>query len=77
MGGIIAYPKELNTLGDHIRARRLDLGLLQKDVALILNVCEDTVTAWETGRSTPAKRLIGHISKFLGYKAMITSCRKG
>lgn len=27
------YPKQINSLGDHIRARRLDLNLLQKQVA--------------------------------------------
>jgi hypothetical protein len=27
------YPKQVNTLGDHIRKKKLDLGLLQKEVA--------------------------------------------
>lgn len=30
------YPNALRTLGDHIRARRLDLGLRQKDVATLI-----------------------------------------
>jgi hypothetical protein len=29
------YPKEINTLGDHLRSRRLDLELLQSDVARV------------------------------------------
>ena len=37
-----AYPRELKTLGDHLRKRRLDLGLLQPDVALELRVNEMT-----------------------------------
>src|ERR1700720_743605 len=32
------YPKELKTLGDHIRRRRLDLGLLQRQVAQLISV---------------------------------------
>jgi len=63
----LLYPIELNTLGDHIRKRRLELGLLQRDVAKIMGVCEDTITGWETGRSNPSKRLIGSIIKFLNY----------
>lgn len=33
-----AYPAESKTLGDHLRKKRLDLGLFQKDVARILGV---------------------------------------
>ena len=47
------YPKELNTLGDHIRARRLNLGLLQKDVAEIIGVTTDTITNWDKNRLDP------------------------
>src|ERR1041384_3283093 len=38
-----AYPRELRTLGDRLRKRRLDLGLRQKDVAGLLEVDEMTV----------------------------------
>ena len=38
-----AYPTSILTIGDHIRTRRLDLGLYQKDVARMMNVKEDTV----------------------------------
>jgi hypothetical protein len=37
-----AYPVSLNNIRDHIRKRRLDVKLLQKDVAAILSV--DTMT---------------------------------
>lgn len=37
------YPKILKTLGDHIRKKRLDLGLLQKDVAKIIGTTESTI----------------------------------
>jgi transcriptional regulator with XRE-family HTH domain len=62
-----AYPKEINTLGDHIRKRRLDLGLLQREVADRIGVNKDTIYNWETNRTEPEVRLIPHIIDFLGY----------
>ena len=41
---VFGYPPELNTLGDHVRAARLDRGLFQKDVAKLVGVCTNTVT---------------------------------
>ncbi len=55
------------TLGDHLRKRRLDLGLLQKDVARQLGANVNTVTNWEVGRSAPALRYIPGIIRFLSY----------
>jgi hypothetical protein len=39
----LPYPHQLNTLGDHLRTWRLDLGLLQKELAEKLGVDEMTV----------------------------------
>jgi ribosome-binding protein aMBF1 (putative translation factor) len=61
-----SYPKELKTLGDRIRMRRLDLGLRQRDVAQLLGVHVTTVTNWEVGRSEPATRHVPTVSSFLG-----------
>ncbi len=61
------YPKELNTIGDHIRAWRLDNKLLQVDVAEILSVCEDTVTGWEIRNTVPSIGQIPGIVKMIGY----------
>ena len=61
------YPKEINTLGDHIRTRRLDLELLQKEVADQFGVDETTITAWERNATAPAVRFIPAIIQFLGY----------
>jgi DNA-binding transcriptional regulator YiaG len=63
----LAYPKSLTTLGDHIRKRRLDLGLWQKDVAATLGVTESTVTNWELNRVTPEFTYLPKIITFLGY----------
>ena len=62
-----AYPRELRTLGDHIRKKRLDLGLLQKEVARLLGVDTDSVTNWEKNRYVPRRHLIPRIVEFLGY----------
>ena len=62
-----AYPDELKTLGDHILTRRLDLGLLQKDVAEIIGVTKSTVCYWENGRTEPEFWHLPKIVEFLGY----------
>jgi transcriptional regulator with XRE-family HTH domain len=67
-----AYPKELNTLGDHLRKKRLDLKLLQKDVAKIIGVEEATIWNWENNRSSPKLRHIPKIIEFLGYTPLNT-----
>jgi transcriptional regulator with XRE-family HTH domain len=61
------YPRELKTIGDHIRKRRLDLGLQQTQVALLICVDKTTVMNWERGHRTPAIRHIPAIIRFLGY----------
>ncbi len=61
-----AYPLHLKTLGDHIRQRRLDLGLHQKDVAARFNATTSTVTNWERNRSSPRLYLLPKVFEFLG-----------
>jgi len=63
----IHYPKEINTLGDHIRARRLDLKLPQRQVADQIGVDEATITNWESNASLPAIRYMPAVIRFLGY----------
>ena len=62
-----AYPLELKTAGDHLRKKRLDLKLLQREVALILGVEEATIWNWENNYSSPKLHYIPGIIKFLGY----------
>jgi transcriptional regulator with XRE-family HTH domain len=61
------YPKELKTVGDHLRARRLDLKLLQKDVGQRIGGSVSDVWNWENNRVTPAVKFIPAIIAFLGY----------
>jgi len=62
-----AYPVSLTTLGDHIRKRRLDLKLLQKDVAVMLAVDTMTVNNWERNRCHPRLYLFPRIVQLFGY----------
>jgi transcriptional regulator with XRE-family HTH domain len=61
------YPIEIKHLGDHIRRRRLDLGLLQKDLAEQIGVHEQTIQHWETGETAPALRRLPAVIRFLGF----------
>ena len=55
------------TLGDHIRRRRLELGLEQRELARQLGADEMTVCNWEKGRTFPSIRFLPRIVRFLGY----------
>ena len=55
-----------STLGEHIRKRRLDLGLLQVEVAARIGVTESTVWNWEHG-TKPELIHIPTVLAFLGY----------
>ncbi|MBI4220347.1 MAG: helix-turn-helix domain-containing protein [Chloroflexi bacterium] len=61
-----AYPTELKSIGDHIRKRRLDLGLPQREVAERIGVAETTVWDWENNRS-PEIHVMPRVIAFLGY----------
>ena len=63
--GPTSLPTGLKTLGDHLRKRRLELGLRQKDVAKALSVDETTVNNWERHRTEPTARLTLRIVRFL------------
>ncbi len=60
------YPVAIAKLGDHIRKRRLDLGLLQIEVAKMIGVTESTVWNWEHG-TEPELIHIPAVIAFLGY----------
>ena len=62
-----SYPEDPQTLGEHIKKRRLELGLTQAEAARRLKVNPWTVLNWETGRSEPPIRSMPAILAFLGY----------
>ena len=58
---------EPRSLGEHIRKRRLDLRLSQKEVARRLGWSWRTIFNWENGKTKPAIESIPAIIGFLGY----------
>ena len=58
--------REPVTLGDHLRRRRIELELYQKDVAAKLGVTTSTVWNWENTGSVDL-RFIPRVINFLGY----------
>jgi transcriptional regulator with XRE-family HTH domain len=60
----------LKTLGDHIRKRRLDLGLLQKEVAEQLGVDTASIGNWESNDSQPTVHCLPGIIAFLGHNPL-------
>lgn len=63
-----AYPASLSTIGDHIRTKRVDLGLRQCDVAEVVGVTTSTVTNWESNRTSPDLRAVPKVIEFLSYE---------
>ncbi len=61
------YPTDPQTIGDHLKKRRYELGFRQKDVAALLKVNEFTVCGWENDKKAPTVRYLPRIIEFLGY----------
>jgi len=55
------------SIGEKLKNKRLELGLLQIDVANIIGVCEDSITLWENNRNEPQIVHYPKIIQFLGY----------
>jgi len=62
--------REPVTLGDHLRRRRIELELYQKDVAARLGVTTSTVWNWENTGSVDL-RFIPRVISFLGYNPIL------
>jgi len=60
------FTQEPVTLGDHLRRRRLELGLYQKDVAAQIGVTTSTIWNWEHGWTIDL-RYVPRVIAFLGY----------
>jgi DNA-binding transcriptional regulator YiaG len=63
------YPASPKTLGEHLRKKRVDLGLsMPKLIQLLsLNVCDTTVEKWEKNQNYPSQPLRSRIVEFLGF----------
>ena len=61
------YIKHPRTLGEKIRNRRIELELLQKDLAAIMGISMDSITNWENNYVDPDIKFYPKIISFLGY----------
>lgn len=61
------FPKELQTVGNHIKAARLSRNILIKDVCAILNISRETLRGWELGEFEPHVSHYPIIITFLRY----------
>lgn len=66
----LTYPKYPLSIGEHLRKKRMDLGLFQRDLADIMGVSEDCITYWETNKSEPQINYFPKIHLFLGYSPL-------
>jgi transcriptional regulator with XRE-family HTH domain len=62
--GVADAPKPL---GEHLRRKRLDMGLTHVEVAQMLAVAFQTVERWEHNRTPIIPRNRAKIIEFLGY----------
>jgi transcriptional regulator with XRE-family HTH domain len=55
------------TLGEHLKKRRRELGLLQREAAERMGVSTDTVVNWEKDNTKPVAAQFRSVVAFLGY----------
>jgi site-specific DNA recombinase len=63
-------PEKLDTVGDHIRRRRILLKLLQRQVGQQFGVDASTIHNWETNLAKPGIKYMPAIIRFLGYNPL-------
>jgi transcriptional regulator with XRE-family HTH domain len=68
--GSVRIPIVPQTVGDHIRKRRLGLKMFQKDVAAEIGVDVTSIRNWETNAATPEVRYMPAIIGFLGFNPL-------
>jgi len=59
--------KQPQTIGEHLRKKRFDLGIRQSEVAQRLGVSDRTLSLWECDRVYPAWSQQPKVTAFLGY----------
>jgi len=65
------YADNPQTLGEHIRKKRIEAKRTQLEVARIIGVDEETIYGWERGMYVPQVRSYPSIIAFLGYYPFI------
>lgn len=62
-----AFSTEPKTLGEHIRRRRLELGLTQRQAGERLGVSGWTMANWEKGHTKPTAHAQQAVAALLGF----------
>jgi transcriptional regulator with XRE-family HTH domain len=65
------FESEPQRIGEHVRARRLALGLTQKQAAERLGTTPESVLHWEKGHTEPPIESIPRIVSFLGFDPLV------
>ena len=61
------FLKNPTSLGEHLKKRRCELGLLQREAAVKIGVSQYAYISWETDQVKPFPRTYARIVRFLGY----------
>ena len=61
------YSETPETLGEHLKKRRQELGLLQRQAANQMGIGIDTFRNWESGNTEPVASQFRPVIAFLGY----------
>jgi transcriptional regulator with XRE-family HTH domain len=61
------YSENPQNLGEHLKKRRRELGLLQREAAVRMLIGRDTYVNWETGKTEPVAAQFRPVVVFLGY----------
>jgi len=67
---VLRIPTQPQTVGDHIRRRRLGLKMFQREVAEQIGVETASVFNWEANTTAPEIRYMPAIIRFLGYNPL-------
>ena len=61
------YSESPLTLGEHLKKRRRELGLLQREAAKLLGILTETYANWEKDRTEPVASQFRPVVAFLGF----------
>ncbi len=61
------YPVNPQTIGEHLKKKRMELNLLQREVARRIGIDLTTYRNWEWNRTSPRVRYMPAVILFLGY----------
>ena len=61
------YSEDPQTLGEHLKKRRRELGLLQREAAKRMGILTETYLNWEKGHTEPVASQFRPVVAFLGY----------